>query len=285
LNLELYTQVNILKIRSLPDDVSVYSVAAGLSKLPASLNDALLAASNKTVASPWIGNDLAKDSVSFYRSTCATDTSVSIVEIIDKSGTTSNACRFIDVMEDVMLAACNATRLEHAVAMLQVAFAMEAVSLFITHDAFLAKSGASVLRAMPLISVSKMFAKMKFDPETTFADSTTKTLQIDSGCSYYDGDGIGTQPIIFDINIDPMIIQGNDFAKIDTRPSQDFPFMIGYTSAKFYTVKATFGEKLPKERVEGVLCFNVDTSKRSASSSVLRCGGSVKRKLISMSFS
>jgi hypothetical protein len=291
-------QVNILKIRRLPDDVSIYSLAGSLHKIPASLNDALLGASTKAVASPWIGNDLAKDSVSFYRSICAVDTSFDIVEVTDKNGTVSKAVRFsnwstvasenincIDVMEDVILAACNAKRLEHAVAMLQVAFAMKAVSLLITHDAFLVKSGASCLRAVPFVSVSKMFATVKFDPDMHISDSTIKTLTVDSGCVYHDDDGPGSQPILFDISIDPTITECDDIGIIETRPSQDFPFMMGFTSPKFHVVTATFGEKAPKERVEAVLRFYLDVSKRSASSSVTRSSGVCKRKLNAMSFS
>ncbi|KAJ1464454.1 hypothetical protein T484DRAFT_1758083 [Baffinella frigidus] len=125
---------------------------------------------------------------------------------------------------------------------------------------------------------------MEFGPETTpLFDSTTSKIQIDSGCNYDDGDGAGVQPILFSLSIDPTVIE--DVDSIETRPSLDFPFMIGYKSSRYYTVTATFAAKPPKEAVEGVLVFNVDVAKRSASSSVMRGAGQVKRKLSKMSWS
>lgn len=304
--------VNIMRVRPLPRDVSVNSISSFLPRLPSSLNDALLGASTKAIASPWIGHDLVKDAVSFFRVTCAVDTVCEIVDLTDKSGVVSQAVRLshwstipseninpVDVPESAFLASCNAKRLDHAVAMFQVAFAMEAVSLFVTHDAYLAKNGASCLRALPIISCAKMFAKMKMSNflldshlgsapnldslDSLAASSSAPSIQVDSGVTYNDGEGVEMQPIIFSLPLDPTIV--DDVDAIELRPSLDFPFMLGYKSSKFYTVSATFGEKPPKERVEGVLVFNVDVSKKSASSSVTRSGSvTVKRKMNRMSF-
>jgi hypothetical protein len=311
-----------MRVRPLPRDVSVNSIASFLPRLPSSLNDALLGASTKAIASPWIGHDLVKDAVSFFRVTCAVDTVCEIVDLTDKSGVVSQAVRLshwstipseninpVDVPESAFLASCNAKRLDHAVAMFQVAFAMEAVSLFVTHDAYLAKNGASCLRALPIISCAKMFAKMKMSNflldshlgsapnldshlgsapnldslDSLAASSSAPSIQVDSGATYNDGEGVEMQPIIFSLPLDPTIV--DDVDAIELRPSLDFPFMLGYKSSKFYTVSATFGEKPPKERVEGVLVFNVDVSKKSASSSVTRGGSvTVKRKMNRMSF-
>jgi hypothetical protein len=294
--------VNIMKIRPLSSDVSVHSVAGALKKLPSSLNEALSTASNKSIAVPWIAQDLVKDAVSFYRQTCSTETSCEIVEIVDKSGVSKNAVRLcgwsderseninnIDVMEETFLAATNATRLDHAIALMQVAFSMGAVSLFITHDSFLAKNNASALRALPIISASKMFKKMKFNPEKTkIKDHVKKIVEIDSGAVYCDGEGSGVQPILFTLCVEPTIVDDQNDLKV--RPSIDFPFMMGYNSSKFLTVTASFGAEPPKPAVQGVLVFNVDISKKSASSVLGRsngpggAGGLVKRKLTQMSF-
>jgi hypothetical protein len=288
--------INVMKIRPLPSDVSVHSVAGFLHHLPSSLNDALLAASTKAISSPFIGSDLVKDAVSFFRKTCAVDTACDIVDVADKSGNISKAVRLsqwstspceninsIDILEDVCLAACNTPRLDHAVAMIQIAFAMSAVSIFVTHDAFLSKNGASCLRAMPFISVGTMFANMKFSPEKTPLLDDTRMIQVDSGSTYHDGDGDGVQPILFSLSIDPTIVE--NLSSTESRPSLDFPFMMGYKSSKFYTVTATFAEKAPKEEVKGVLVFNVDVAKRSASSTLNRGGSVVKRKLSAMKWS
>ncbi|KAJ1466149.1 hypothetical protein T484DRAFT_1862487 [Cryptophyta sp. CCMP2293] len=290
--------VNILKVRRIESDVSMHSVRGVLGRLPASLNDALLACSSKAVDMPCISQDLVKDKVAFYRKTCNTETYCEEVEMADEAQTgavvpfvrlsgwstdPTEDIATIDVPGEALLRLCNATKLEHAIAFLQVAFAMEAVSLFVTHNPFLSRSGGSALRGVPLVDVCKMMAGAKFNPQAPGLIST-KSMEFDTGCSYHDGEGDGEQQILMRVEVDPSVSSDDpDTCKI--RPSQDFPAMLpGYTSNKMYACTTSFDANTktadpPKKRVDGVVLFHLDVAKRCAASSMF---ANKKRKLVSM---
>jgi hypothetical protein len=295
--------VNILKIRRLPEDVSMHSIASVLGRLPNSLNDALLMASTKAVESPCISQDLVRDNVAFYKTACSKEMSFDVVELPDKqSGGMAKFVRLcqwsleptenlnsIDVPEDVVLRMCNAGSLDHAIALLQIASAMDAVSVFVTHDAFLAKNGGSPLRGVPLVDVAKMLKDVKFeDKKPAHAIEIDGKAVFSTACMYDDGESPGLQEIRFSINtvsqeVD-MACTGEGYA---VAPSQDFPIMLpGYKASKSYScvtsIAANETSDPPKERVENVLIFSINATKRSASSTVFRGNG--KRKLSSMQF-
>ena len=128
-----------------------------------------------------------------------------------------------------------------------------------------------------------MFAHVKFNLEGEY-DTTSKFISVDSGYTYDDGEIGPAQSISFDIDLDAKISSGDE---IETVPSPDFPISLGFKTSKTYGVSASFREAPPdKERVDGVLRFNVDVSRRCAQSSMGRSSaGGIKRKLSSMQWS
>jgi hypothetical protein len=191
----------------------------------------------------------------------------------------------IDIPEEVLLRACNAKTTDHAVALLQIAAAMDAVSLLITHNPFDARGGGSSLRAFPFVNVAKMVAKFdtsKFD--YTYRVPLPK-YQVNTGYEYQDGEGVGGQPIYFEVNVTPTYTDANQDL---STPCKDFPLLMpGYSAAKMYSCKINLfpnkDAEPPKEQVDGVLVFYLNASKRSASAGLSSAG--VKRKLCSMQWS
>ena len=290
--------VNILKVRRVESDVSMHSVRGVLGRLPVSLNDALVASSSKAIDMPCISQDLVKDKVAFFRKECNDETYCEVVEMPDDSqaGTVVPFMRLsgwskdatenltsIDVSVESLLRLCNAKKVEHAISFLQVAFAMNAVSLFVTHNPFVGRAGGSPLRGVPLVDVCKMIAGVKFNPQAPGLIHA-KSMEFDTGCSYHDGDGDGAQKILLGVGVEPTVAS-DDSVEGSPRPSQDFPVMLpGYASNKMYACTTSFeantGTADPhKDRVDGVLCFHLDASKRCATSTMF---SSRKRKLVSM---
>jgi hypothetical protein len=290
--------VNILKVRRVESDVSMHSVRGVLGRLPASLNDALLASSSKAVDMPCISQDLVKDKVAFFRKECSVETCCEVIEMPDDSHASAmvpfvrlsewskNATEnltTIDVSVESLLRLCNATKVEHAISFLQVAFAMDAVSLFVTHNPFLSRSGGSPLRGVPLVDMSKMIANVKFNPQAPGLIHT-KTMEFDTGCSYHDGDGDGSQQIMLKVGLEPTMSVDSSYDG-SPRPSPDFPVMLpGYGSTKMYACTTSFAENTStadphKDRVEAVLVYHIDVSKRCATSTMFSVK---KRKLVRM---
>ena len=297
--------VNIVKVRRVPDDVTLHSVAGVLGRLPASLNDALLSVSAKALASPCVSKDLQRDKVAFFKKECATDTSVEVIDLMEEGvssrfvrlgGWSNEACENInsvDVPEGVLLRMCNAKDVDHAVSLLSIAFAMKAVSLLVTNNAYTARGGASPLRGVPIVSVAKLLAVVKFDKSSLDRGtnaSGSKVHLFETNCQYADGTD-GTQEIQIGVNIE-AVLEADDASSAtgtarDVCPAQDFALLLpGYTSGKMYVCTASLKENKnpnnPKDGVPDVLRFSLDASKRSASASVLRGG---KRKLTSMQWS
>jgi hypothetical protein len=182
----------------------------------------------------------------------------------------------IDITEEVLLRACNAKSVDHAVALLQVAASMEAVSLLIMHNPFDARGGGSSLRAFPLVNVAKMVEKF----DTSKFDSK---CQVNTGYEYHDGEGVGGQPIYLQVNVAPTYTDANQDL---STPCKDFPLLMpGFSADKMYACKINLFPNTeaepPKEAVSGVLAFYLNASKRSASAGLSTAGG-VKRKLSSM---
>jgi len=90
----------------------------------------------------------------------------------------------------VLLRACNAKTTEHAVALLQIAASMDAVSLLITHNPYNARGGGSALRAFPFVNVAKMVANIDIK-DFKGAEGLCK----DTGYEDFDGEGVGGQKI------------------------------------------------------------------------------------------
>jgi hypothetical protein len=280
--------VNVLKVRRMPDDVSMHSVAPILSRLPDTLNDALLQSSEKAIKFPFISSDIVKDKVGFYRENVSASMVIEGVEL----GDAGNGVRIshwsldateninaVDIPEEILLRACNAKTTDHAVALLQIAASMDAVSLLITHNPFDARGGGSTLRAFPFVKVAKMVANF----DTSKFDSK---CQVNTGYEYQDGEGPGGQPIYLEVNVAPTYTDANQDLSI---PSEDLSLLMpGFSAAKMYACKINlFPNKEadpPKEAVEGVLVFYLNASKRSASAGLSTAGG-VKRKLSSMQWS
>ena len=308
--------VNILKVRRLPDDVSLHSIAGILDRMPKSLNDALMFASDKATSSPYIASDLVKDNVAFFKATCNKDTTCSVVDVVNKAGVSNTFVRLngwsqspsdnintVDISAASLMRLSNCKRLEHAVALLQTSFAFDgAVSLLIAHDPFLAKAGqvppinpihtqplsnavpepgGSCLHGVAIINASKVLKTIQFNTDGEY-DTKSKTISVDTGAVYDDEEAGETQSISFDIALEAKVS-----SEEDTVPSPDFPMSIGYTTSKAYAVVASLASAPPdKEPVNGILQFNVDVSRRSAQSSVGRSSaGNVKRKLSSMQWS
>jgi hypothetical protein len=285
--------VNILKVRRLPEDVSMHSVAPILTRLPGNLNDALLQSSEKAIKFPCISSDLVKDKVSFFREELSASMVVESVEL----GETGPGVRLthwsleateninsIDIPEEVLLRACNAKSVDHAVALLQIAVAMDAVSLLITHNPYDARGGGSSLRAFPFVKVAKMVAN--FDTSKFGPLQANSKCQVNTGYEYQDGEGVGGQPIYLEVNVTPTYTDANQDL---STPCKDFPLLMpGYSAAKMYSCKINLfpnkDAEPPKEQVDGVLVFYLNASKRSASAGLSTAGG-VKRKLVSMQWS
>ena len=288
--------VNIMKVRRVPDDVTLHSVAGVLGRLPSNLNDALLKTAAKALASPCVTKDLQRDKVAFFKPECAPDTCVESVELLE-DGETSRFVRLsawsnelceninsVDVSEAMLLRMCNATNVDHAVSLLSIAFAMKAVSLFVTHNAFIARGGASPLRGVPLINVSKLLAAVKFDSSSLDLAGNTSGSTVhlfETGCQYADGTD-GTQEIQIGVDVEAATGTPSDVC-----PAQDFPLLLpGFTSSKTYMCTASLKENTnpnnPKDGVPGVLRFGIDASTRNATASVMR---RAKRKLTSMQWS
>jgi hypothetical protein len=245
------TNINIMKIRRLPSDVSVHGVAGVLDRMPSNLNDALLASSMKAVEYPWISADLVKDNVAFFKKKCSVNTMCSVVDITDKNGVSSNFVRLsqwsddlceclsdVDLHEAAVLRLTNVKKIEHAIALLQVAISMDSVSLFVAHDPFLSKSGGSCLHGVALINAAKMLAAVKFDPASVTPGA--KSVVFDTGFSYDDGEGGRQQAITLDVGTEPVVS-----ASPEDVPSPDFPISLGYSTPKGYDVVASFSAALP----------------------------------------
>ncbi|KAJ1473216.1 hypothetical protein T484DRAFT_1752263 [Baffinella frigidus] len=281
--------VNVLKIRRLPDDVSMHSVAPILTRLPDNLNDALLQSDEKAIRFPFISNDLVKDKVSFFREKL---NPAMVIESVDL-GEAGPGVRFsnwsleateniilVDIPDEVLLRACNAKIVDHAIALVQVAVAMDAVSLFVAHNHFDARGGGSSLRAFPFVNVAKMVAKLDIK---NLKDG--ESLCNDTGYKYYDGEGVGGQKIRLRVKLAALF---ND-TTLPEPPSKDLALMMpGFGASKAYQCSIDLGPNLeadpPKESVKSVLVFNLNASKRSASAGLSMAGG-VKRKLSSMAWS
>jgi hypothetical protein len=283
--------VNILKVRRLPDDVTLHSVAPILSRLPSTLNDALLQSSEKALQSSCISNDIVKDKVAFYRKSlnpCMMCESMEMgdsgpgVRITHWSLEPTENINAIDIPSDVLLRACNAKSVEHAVALLQIAAAMDAVSIFVTHNSFDGRSGNSSLRGTPLVDVAKITAKI--DINAFMVASNLESLCNDTGVDYFDGEGCGGQRIQLRITLAAVV---KDTTLSDLPPSKDFPVMMpGFEDTKMYQCSIDLAPnpeaEPPKERVIGALVFNLNAAKRSATAVTAVTG---KRKLNSMSWS
>jgi hypothetical protein len=289
--------MNILKVRRLPDDVSMHSVVPILSNFPSNLNDALLNVSEKAHKFQCVSADLVKDKVAFFRELLNPSMSCENVEMGDAGAgvrlmqwslePTENL-NGIDVSVEVLLRACNSTSVEHAVALLQIAVAMEAVSLLITHNQFDARGGGSALRGVPFVDVAKIVGK--FDINKFLPLQANSKCQVNTGYEYFDGEGVGGQPIFLEVNVTPSYTDANNVANnLDMcTPSKDVPLMMpGYGASKMYECKINLfpnkDAEPPKERVTDVLVFYLNASKRSASAGLSTAGG--KRKLCSMQWS
>ncbi|KAJ1467802.1 hypothetical protein T484DRAFT_1921152 [Baffinella frigidus] len=284
--------VNILKVRRLPEDVSMHSVAPILTRFPVTLNDALLQSSEKATKFPCISADLVQDKVMFYReklNPCMVIENVELgetgpgVRITHWSLEATENINSVDIPEDVLLRACNAKTTEHAVALLQIAASMDALSLLIAHNPFDARGGGSVLRGVPFVNVAKMVAK--FDTSKFGPLQANSKCQVNTGCEYFDGEGVGSQPIYLEVNVTPTYTDANQDLSI---PSKDLPLLMpGYSAAKVYECKINLfpntDAEPPKEQVDRVLVFYLNASKRSASAGLSTSG--VKRKLCSMQWS
>mmetsp|Transcript_37014 Transcript_37014/g.87660 ORF Transcript_37014/g.87660 Transcript_37014/m.87660 type:complete len:497 (+) Transcript_37014:61-1551(+) len=284
--------VNVLKIRRLPDDVSMHSVAPILSRLPENLNDALLQSSEKAIKFPFISSDLVKDKVSFFREKLNPAMVIESVELGEAgpgvrlthwSLDATENINSVDIPEEVLLRACNAKSVDHAVALLQVAASMDAVSLLITHNPYDARGGGSSLRGMPFVNVAKMVAN--FDTSKFGPLQANSKCQVNTGYEYFDGEGVGGQPIYLEVSVTPTYTDANQDL---STPCKDFPLLMpGFREAKMYSCKINLFPNTeaepPKEAVEGVLVFYLNASKRSASAGLSSAG--VKRKLCSMQWS
>jgi hypothetical protein len=128
-----------------------------------------------------------------------------------------------------------------------------------------------------------MIAGVKFNPQAPGLIHA-KSMEFDTGCSYHDGDGDGAQKILLGVGVEPTVAS-DDSVEGSPRPSQDFPVMFpGYASNKMYACTTSFDANTDtadphKDRVDGVLCFHLDASKRCATSTTF---SSRKRKLVSM---
>ncbi|KAJ1466141.1 hypothetical protein T484DRAFT_1862512 [Baffinella frigidus] len=279
--------------RRLPDDVSMHSVAPVLTRFPGTLNDALLQSSEKAVKFSCVSADLVKDKVAFFReklNPCMMCENVELgdagpgVRLTHWSLEATENINAIDIPSDVLLRACNAKSVEHAVALLQIAVAMEAVSLLITHNQFDARGGGSALRGMPFVNVAKMVGKFdltKFGPL-----QANSKCRVNTGFEYFDGEGVGGQPIYLEVNVTPSYADANNLDLAP--PSKDCILMMpGYSAAKLYECKVNLGANKdaepPKEQVNDVLVFYLNAAKRSASAGLSTSGG--KRKLCSMQWS
>jgi hypothetical protein len=283
--------MNILKVRRMPDDVSMHSVVPILSRFPGTLNDALLQSSEKAIKFPCISSDIVKEKVAFFRDAL---NPCMMCESVEELGDTGPGVRIthwslepteninaIDIPSDVLLRACNATSVDHAVALLQIAVAMGAVSLFITHNPFDARGGGSALRGVPFVDVSKVVAQFdinKFGPLEEIS-----MCQVNTGFEYYDGEGIGCQPICLEVSMTAVI--ADESTPQNAPPSKDLALMMpGYSTTKMYKCAINLSpndEAEPaKERVNCALVFFLNAAKRSASAGLSM--GSGKRKLVSM---
>ena len=280
--------VNVLKVRRMPDDVSMHSVAPILTRLPGNLNDALLQSSEKALKFPFISSDIVKDKVSFYRENVSASMVIEGVELGDAGNgvrishwsleATENV-NAIDIPEEILLRACNAKTTDHAVALLQIAASMDAVSLLITHNQFDARGGGSPLRAFPFVNVAKMVAKFDFKDF-----KGVESLCNDTGYEYHDGEGVDGQKILLRVKLAAL----DPDTTLPEPPCKDFPLLMpGYGASKAYQCSIDLAPNPqtdpPKEAVNGVLVFNLNASKRSASASLSSTG--VKRKLCSMQWS
>jgi hypothetical protein len=288
-----FSGINVMRVRRLPSDVSIHSVAGILDRLPTCLNDALLAPSTKAFASPCISSDLVKDSVAFFCGVCSSDTTCSLVTLsADKAGVSREMIRLsgwsmdksqnmndVDLHADSMLRLTNTKKVEHVMALLQVAFAMGSVSLLVAHDAFLSKVNGSCLHGVALINAAKMFAGVKFDPSTVPVNA--KSQIFDTSCKYFDGEAGPSQAITLEVGIESVV----GTTDVEIVPSPDFPMSIGYSLDKAHLVTASFAAAPPdKDAVEGVLRFFLNLEQKTASSSMCR-GVVQKRKLTQMMFS
>ncbi|KAJ1471169.1 hypothetical protein T484DRAFT_2026206 [Baffinella frigidus] len=245
------SEMNILKVRRMPDDISMHSVAPILTRFPVTLNDALLHSCEKAVKFPFISADLVKDKVSFFREKL-------------------NPCMMI---ENVELGETGPG----------IAASMDAVSLLITHNPYDARGGGSALRGIPFVNMAKMVANFetsKFGPL-----QANSKCQVNTGYEYFDGEGVGGQPIYLEVNVTPTYTDANQDL---STPIKDFPLLMpGYSAAKVYECKINLfpnkDAEPPKEQVNGVLVFHLNASKRSASSGLSTAG--VKRKLCAMQWS
>jgi hypothetical protein len=188
----------------------------------------------------------------------------------------------IDIPSDVLLRACNAKSVDHAVSLLKVAVAMEAVSLLITHNSFDACRGGSALCGVPFVNVAKMVAK--FDIKDFSGSSKLESLCNDTGYEYYDGEGVGGQKIQLRVTL-AALVKDNSLPELPEPPSKDLALVMpGYGVSKAYQCSIDLAPnpdaEPPKERVTGVLAFQLNASKRSASAGLSVSGG--KRKLCSM---
>ena len=285
--------MNILKVRRLPDDVSMHSVVPILSNFPSNLNDALLNVSEKAHKFQCVSADLVKDKVAFFRELLNPSMSCETVDMGDAgpgvrlvqwSQEPTENLNGIDVSVEVLLRACNSTSVEHAVALLQIAVAMEAVSLFVTHNPYDARGGGSSLRGIPFVNVPKLVAK--FDIHKFTGLLTPKShCQVPTGFEYFDGEGPDGQSICLSVQV---AAQYNDVNKVVAPPCTDFPLMLpGYGATKMYRcgINLLSNDKAEpsKERVDNVLVFYLNAAKRSASAGQHTTTG--KRKLERMQWS
>jgi hypothetical protein len=183
---------------------------------------------------------------------------------------------------NVLLRACNAKTTEHAVALLQIAASMDAVSLLITHNPYDARGGGSALRAFPFVNVAKMVANIDIK-DFKGAEGLCK----DTGYEYFDGEGVGGQKILLRVTL-AALVKDNSLSELLDPPCKDFPLLMpGFGVSKAYQCSIDLapnsGADPQKELVSGVLSFQFNASKRSASAGLSASG--VKRKLCSMQWS
>lgn len=194
---EKFSMVNIQTLRPVAG-ASLYTVQPLLQQLPGSVDAALAAARERVSAFPYMERDLERELVSFFVPCCAADAAAEEVDVggaafvrvtgFAPPGAEADAAAdaAVDLPAAEVLRLTNSAELGHALNLLTVAFALEAVALVVVRDSFWERGGGSALRGAALVRADRLFARALAARPWEAAGGGARMLL---GAAYDDGEG------------------------------------------------------------------------------------------------
>ena len=281
---ERFSMVNIQTLRPVTG-ASLHTVHPLLQLLPASADAALAAARDCVSASPYMERDLERELVSFFVPCCATDAAVEEVDVggaayvrvtgFAPPGSEADAAAdaAVDLPAAEVLRLTNSVELGHALNLLTVAFALEAVALVVVRDSFWERGGGSALRGAALVRADRVFARALAARPWEAAEGGARMLL---GAAYDDGEG--AQPLELVVGPAAQFAAGFE-PPYKVAPTADFPLVLpGHAAADAHVCCVNLQAANGRAAVPHVVKF-------ACVPGAPRRGAGGKRKLQSMSWS